>query len=116
MHECLLCGRNMKKSRKMFGSGCIKNLYELYFGINKAEISIKGVKINDKWNLKIHLHDRYDYSQFKDLKDYYKDTSTIQKSIFSSTLYNLAFFSTKFGVMKEYEIDIYFDINEYEVI
>ena len=28
MHECLLCGRNMKKSRKMFGSGCIKNLYE----------------------------------------------------------------------------------------
>ena len=42
---------------------------------------------------------------------------SIPKSIFSSTLYNLAHYSIKFGVMKEYNIDINFRINsDFEVI
>ena len=89
---------------------------DLYFGINKAKISIKGIKTNNKWDLNIHLNDTYDYTQFKNFEEYYNDTNTIQKSIFSSTLYNLAFFSMKFNVMKKYEIDIYFNIDGYEVV
>ena len=46
-----------------------------------------------------------------------KDTSSVVKSLLSSTLYNLAWSSTKFGVMKEYNIDINFQINDsFEVI
>jgi len=85
---------------------------DLYFGINKAKISINGTKNNNKWNLKIHFNDTYDYTQFKDIEEYIKDTESIKKSLFSSTLYNLAHMSVKYGVMKVYEVDIYFD---YEV-
>ena len=42
---------------------------------------------------------------------------SMPKSIFSSTLYNLAHYSVKFGVMKEYNIDIQFKMNNsFEVI
>lgn len=52
----------------------------------------------------------------KNLVKYYNDTSSIAKSVFSSTLYNLASFSIKCGVMKEYDIDIKLYIEEFEVL
>ena len=89
---------------------------DLYFSIHSAELYIEGKKINGKWNLEVKLHDRYDYSKPKNLIKYYNDTSSIAKSIFSSTLYNLANFSIKCGVMKEYDIDIKIHIEEFEVM
>lgn len=89
---------------------------DLYFSIHSAELYIKGKKVNDKWNLEIKLHDRYDYSKPKMPNQYYNDTSTIAKSLFSSTLYNLASFSVYCGVMKEYDIDIIISIEGLEVI
>lgn len=88
---------------------------DLYFAIHSAKLYIKGKKNSDKWNLEIKLHDRYDYSQPKDLIKYYKDTSSVAKSILSSTLYNLASLSVYSGVMKEYDIDIIIHIEGYEV-
>lgn len=76
---------------------------------------VKGKKYNGKWELDIALDDIYDYSAPKDIKKYYFDTSSISKSIFSSTLYNLAATSMKLGVMKEYKIYIDFKVNEDEV-
>lgn len=29
MRECLLCERNMKTAKTMFGNGCIKSIYNL---------------------------------------------------------------------------------------
>ena len=29
MHECLLCERDMKKAKTIFGSGCILGIYSL---------------------------------------------------------------------------------------
>ena len=89
---------------------------DLYFAINKAELKMIGKKQNENWNLKIKLHDRYDYTNFKKLDDYYFDTSSVPKSIFSSTLYNLAYYSMKFKVMKEYNIDIQFEWNNFKVV
>ena len=89
---------------------------DLYFSIHSSELYIEGKKINGKWNLEVKLHDRYDYSKPKNLIKYYNDTSSIAKSIFSSTLYNLASFSIKCGVMKEYDIDIKIHIEEFEVM
>lgn len=89
---------------------------DLYFAIHSADLYIKGMKVNNKWNLEIKLHDTYDYSAPKNLIQYYNDTSSIAKSLLSSTLYNLASLSTKSGVMKEYEIDIQIHLDEFEVM
>ena len=92
------------------------NNSDLYFAIHSADLRVTGKKQEEKWNLNIKLHDRYDYSKFKNFKDYYFDTNSIPKSIFSSTLYNLAYYSMKFKVMKEYDIDIQFEIKDFEAM
>ena len=92
------------------------NTKDLYFAIHRANIRMKAKKTNDKWNLEIKLHDRYDYSEKKTPDKYYNDTSSVAKSLLFSTLYNLAHLSTNCGVMKEYDIDINFNIEGFEVI
>lgn len=79
-------------------------------------MKVIGKRHNKKWELEIKIHDRYDYSEFKKVEKYYNDTNSIPKSIFSSTLYNLAYYSVKFNVMKEYDIDIQFKLKDVEVI
>lgn len=86
MHECLLCERDMKRSKTIFGNGCIKNIYSL--------LELSSPK------------------RIKNREDYLYKT----KSIFSSTLYNLAYYSMKLKVMKEYDIDIQFELNDFEVM
>ena len=88
---------------------------DLYYAIHNADIEVIGKKVESKWNLNIVLHDRYDYTDFKDIKKYYKDAEKVHKSIFSSVLYNLAYVSVGLGVIKEYEIYIKFSIEGYEV-
>ena len=91
------------------------NNSDLYFSIHSADMVVKGKKENEKWNLEIELTDIYDYTDFKEITDYYKDANSIPKSMFSSFIYNLAYFSVKFGIIKEYKIIIRFNINGYEV-
>lgn len=91
------------------------NNKDLYFSIHSANMIVKGNKYNEKWELDISLDDKYDYSAPKGILQYYFDTNSVPKSIFSSTLYNLASASMKLGVMKEYMIYINFKTNEDEV-
>ena len=88
---------------------------DLYFSIHCASLYIKGNKINNKWNLEIKLNDKYDFSEPKTLPKYFNDTSSISKSLLSSTLYNLAAFSVFSGVIKEYFLDIKISIYGFEV-
>lgn len=88
---------------------------DLYFSIHSANMIVKGNKYNGKWELDIELNDKYDYSAPKGMLQYYFDTNSVPKSIFSSTLYNLASASMKLGVMKEYMIYINLKTNEDEV-
>ncbi|MBR3697794.1 MAG: hypothetical protein IKM97_06040 [Clostridia bacterium] len=91
---------------------------DLYYSLNNVSLYISGVKYGETWNLDIKIHDRYDYSKRKTLSEHYNDVNSVPKSIFSSTMYNLAHYSINFGVMKEYDIDIQFKINttNFEVI
>lgn len=91
------------------------NNKDLYFSIHSANMVVTGNKYNGKWELDISLDDKYDYSAPKGILQYYFDTNSVPKSIFSSTLYNLASASMKLGVMKEYMIYINFKTNEDEV-
>ena len=88
---------------------------DLFFSINNADLSIKGVKNNEKWNLKIRIHDIYDYTKLKTIKEYYNSTNSTIKSTFASTLYNFAYFSMKADVLNEFDVYIDFEINNYEV-
>lgn len=88
---------------------------DLYYSLHGGSVFIKGRKNNDKWNLTIEFRDTYDYTKFKTMMDYYKDANSVPKSALSSTLYNIAFFEMKFGIMKEYKITVKFEINDYEV-
>ena len=83
---------------------------DLYFSIHGVQVNLKARKNGQgKWVLDILLHDRYDYTDFKDFLQYHNDANSVQKSIFSSTIYNLAYYSVKFNVIKEYEIKVKID-------
>jgi len=88
------------------------NNNDLYFSIHSATGVIKGKYNKGKWKLNICFEDTYDYTKLKKFEEYIKDAGSVGRSLFSSTLYNLALFSMKLGVLKEYEIKIEF---EYEV-
>ena len=81
MHECLLCERNMKKSKNEFGNGCINNIYKFLDikkpvrGKNKELLLYKNImqrtnisKINKEQ--KIWLADRYLTYQYLDKLKY----------------------------------------------
>lgn len=172
MHECILCKRDMRKSKYQFGTGCIDNVFELIKieekpkRKEKEKILYKNImertnKLGLDKQQQIWLTDRYltyeyleklPYGNFEELKrnikkdiervdkikqfeqlktaremqlkqtyDLYKKerkfqenlnrlkeatTENVVKSIFSSTLYNLAATSMKMGVMKNFEIQI----------
>ena len=100
MHECLLCERDMKKSKSTFGNGCINNIFT-FLNIekprrckNKEQLLYKNImkitnvsKINN--NQKIWLTDRYltyqylnqlHYGNFENLKKQVKqDIENIEK-------------------------------------
>ena len=89
---------------------------DLYYSIHNSELYIKGNKVNNLWDLEIKLEDKYDYSKMKKPSEYYNDTSSASKSLFSSTLYNLASKSVDFKVIKEYYIYIKFNIDNFKVV
>ena len=81
IHECLLCERDMKKSKTVFGNGCINNIYKfLEFpkpgkGKNKEQFLYKNIM--KKTNIssinkeqKIWLTDRYLTYQYIDKLQY----------------------------------------------
>ncbi len=89
---------------------------DLYFSIHGGTMHVSAIKKHDNiWDISVHITDKYDYTKWKSFDDYYFDANSILKSIFSSTLYNLAFISTKLGVVKEYCVDIKFKIENYKV-
>lgn len=92
---------NISKNKKQYENNAFKGMQ---FALKK----------DDKWNLDIKIHDTYDYSKAKNLFQYYNDTNSIPKSILSSSLYNLAAFSNYCKVIKIYDIDIEFTINDYQ--
>lgn len=87
---------------------------DLLFSIHKATLNLKATKNEDNtWNLEIELRDTYDYTEFKNLKEYVTSNASIPKSIFSITLNNFAVVSSEYGVIKPYKFIMRFEINNY---
>ena len=96
MHECLLCERDMKKSRDTFGRGCINNILKFLDikksikGKNKEQFLYKKIikltgnpKINDKQ--KVWLTDRYLTYKYLD-KLYYGNFESLKNQINSDII------------------------------
>jgi hypothetical protein len=89
---------------------------DLHFSLHKAIVNVKGAKNpNNTWNLDITVSDEYDFTEFKRIKEYFNSTSSIPKSLLSTTLNNLGVASTEYGVLKPYRVTIKFKLNDYNI-
>ena len=70
---------------------------------------------NNTWNLQIGINDTYDFTDFKELKEYTDKEDSILTDIFSTLLNNFGVVSSEYGVIKKYDIKIKFDLNNYVV-
>lgn len=87
---------------------------DLLFALHDATMIVKANKgKDDKWNFKIEIIDTYDFTDFKDLKEY-ADTEDVITDIFSTLLNNFGVISSEYGVIKTYNIKIKFDTKEGE--
>ena len=127
--------------RKLFESEMFRNKIEQLvqkYGVEKQEFSVnenseaedvsiqfdnsdllyalhKAIKEeNNKWSLDIEIRDTYDFTEFKNLKEYTDSKDAIIDDILSTTLNNLAVVSSEYGVIKTYDVIIRVEAKEGE--
>ena len=89
---------------------------DLFLALHGVNINLNGNKKDDgTWDLKVELIDKYDFTDFKRLKEYMTSTDSILKSIFSTTLNNLGVASSEYGVIRPYEFTMKFEMKNYVV-
>lgn len=88
---------------------------DLLYALHDATMLVKANKDReDKWNFEIEIIDTYDFTDFKSLKEYADSNKSKFTDIFSTTLNNFGVVSSKYGVIKEYNIKIKFETKEGE--
>ncbi len=87
---------------------------DLLYALHDATMFVKAKKDKEeKWNFEIEIVDTYDFTDFKDLKEY-ADSEDIITDILSTTLNNFGVVSSEYGVIKTYNIKIKFNTKEGE--
>lgn len=88
---------------------------DLLYALHDATLLVKGkIDENNKWNLEIEIKDTYDFTDFKELREYADEENSKPKDILSTTLNNLGVASSKYGVIKVYDVEIKFETKEGE--
>ena len=88
---------------------------DLLYALHNATLLVKAVRDeSNKWNLEIKIKDIYDFTDFKDLKEYADEEERKLKDLVSTTLNNLGVASSEYGVIKVYDIEIKFETKEGE--
>ncbi len=89
---------------------------DLLYALHDATMFANAEKNdNNTWNLEIEINDTYDFTDFKELKEYADKEDSILTDIFSTLLNNFGVVSSEYGVIKKYDIKIKFDLNNYVV-
>lgn len=70
---------------------------------------------NNTWNFDIEINDTYDFTDFKELKEYVDKKNSILTDIVSTLLNNFGVVSSEYGVIKTYNIKIKFNLNDYVI-
>lgn len=82
--------------------------------LHDATMFVKANKDKEnKWNFEIEVIDTYDFTDFKELKEY-ADGKDIKSDIFSTLLNNLGVVSSEYGVIKIFDVKIKFKTKEGE--
>lgn len=88
---------------------------DLLYALHDATLLVKGTRNeNNKWNLEIEIKDTYDFTDFKDLREYADEEEGKLRDIISTTLNNLGVASSEYGVIKTYNVKIKFETKEGE--
>ena len=83
---------------------------DLFLALNNTDIRVIGNKNNNKWDLDITITDTYDFTDFKEVREYLGEN--IFTSSLGSLLNNAAMLSTAYNVINEYGITIKFSIEK----
>lgn len=87
---------------------------DLLYSLHKATMFVKAIKNEDNtWNLEGEINDTYDFTEFKDLKEYVDNEEKIFTDIFSTLLNNFGVISSEYGVIKTYDVKIKFNFSNY---
>lgn len=81
---------------------------DLFFALNNTNINVKGKKENNKWKLDITITDVYDFTDFKEIAEYYNGDVLI--ALCGGALNNAAMLSDSFNVINKYNITIKFTL------
>ena len=88
---------------------------DLNFALHDATMFVVANKNEEnKWNFEIEINDTYDFTDFKDLKEYADEKEDKLRDIFSSTLNNLGVASSEYGVIQTFNLKIKFKTKEGE--
>ena len=88
---------------------------DLLYALHNATMFIKAKKGEEnKWNFEVEISDKYDFTDFKDIKEYADKEEGKLSDIFSTTLNNLGVVSSEYGVIKTFNLKIKFKTKEGE--
>ena len=88
----------------------------MLYSLHKATMFIKARKNEDNtWNLEGDINDTYDFTEFKDLKEYADNKEAMLTDILSTLLNNFGVVSSEYGVIKTYEVKIKFNFPNYKI-
>ncbi len=88
---------------------------DLLYALHNATMNVKAKKDKEnKWNFDIEINDTYDFTDFKDLKEYADTEKGKIIDIFSTTLNNFGVVSSEYGVIKTFDLKIKFKTKEGE--
>lgn len=79
----------------------------MFLTLNNTDINVKGKKQKGKWKLNITITDIYDFTDLKEIEDYYNGSVI---SLLGSLANNAAMLSTSYNVVHKYNIKIKFDM------
>lgn len=86
----------------------------MLYALHDATMFVKANKDKEnKWNFEIEIIDTYDFTDFKELKEY-ADGKSVITDIFSTLLNNFGVVSSEYGVINIYDVKIKFKTKEGE--
>ena len=89
---------------------------DLLYSLHKATLFFKAIKNEDNtWNLEGEINDTYDFTEFKDLKEYADNKESVLTDILSTLLNNFGVISSEYGVIKPYDVKIKFKFSNYKI-
>ena len=87
---------------------------DLFAALHSAYVDVIGNKnINNNWDLDITLSDKYDFTEFKIIREYFEENDIMNFA--ATTGNNIAILSTSCNVVHTYNITIKFKITNWEV-